>query len=295
MNLEDKKQHWPSFVDLCEKEMPDHTKSYIDRNLSGAEHMALTPDQKAFRRDGVLILNSFIPEDLIAQYVEKRSKLADPRGWASPTPYERIGELKEICLFGPLMQKLKELIGEEMFLHLNLTGWVSTERLWHQDLYLNPPFVGSYYAAVWFALDDIAPDSGPFQFVRGSNRWTCITRKKVFEYMDLFGLDKTDPAWPKITEKWVAEACEKEIARRKAKIESFIAKKGDVLIWHGRLVHQGSRPEVPGKERRALIAHYSGIDHRPDMPSKKMFKSEKYQSQGSYLDTGLDLEGNPRK
>jgi len=294
MNLNDKKRLWPSFTDLCEKEMPDDTKAYIDRELSGAEHMALTADQKAFRRDGVLILNQFIPDELIDQYCKVRAQLRDPKGWKSPTPYESVEELKEICLYRPLMEKLKELIGEEMFLHLNLTGWVSTERLWHQDLYLNPPFVGSYYAAVWFALEDIPSTSGPFQFVRGSNRWPRISKEKVFEYMDRFGEDKNNPAWPLISQPWVSAACEKEILRRRAKVESFIAKKGDLLVWHGRVLHQGSNPEVPGQERKALIAHYSGVNHREDMPEKKLFTSSRFKSQGYYLHTGLDLEGKPK-
>jgi len=41
-----------------------------------------------------------------------------------------------------------------------------------------------------------------------------------------------------------------------------------VLIWHGRLLHRGSRPTNPSLLRRALISHYSGINHRPDMPAR---------------------------
>ena len=49
-------------------------------------------------------------------------------------------------------------------------------------------------------------------------------------------------------------------------IEDFIAKKGDVLLWHSRLMHRGSTPNDPDIQRRSCIAHYSGITHRPDMP-----------------------------
>jgi ectoine hydroxylase-related dioxygenase (phytanoyl-CoA dioxygenase family) len=56
-----------------------------------------------------------------------------------------------------------------------------------------------------------------------------------------------------------------EIKRRGGTVKQFLAKRGDVLLWHGRLMHQGARPRDPKMERRSLIAHYSGINHRPNM------------------------------
>ena len=52
-----------------------------------------------------------------------------------------------------------------MVLHLNLTGWISSERNWHQDDYLNSAEINGWYLAVWMALDDVSPNSGPFQFI----------------------------------------------------------------------------------------------------------------------------------
>ena len=66
-----------------------------------------------------------------------------------------------------------------MCLSLALTGWVSTERNWHQDDYLNPPDVDAWYVAAWLALDDIPSGSGPFQYVPGSHRWPAIRGDKV--------------------------------------------------------------------------------------------------------------------
>lgn len=42
---------------------------------------------------------------------------------------------------------------------------------------------------------------------------------------------------------------------------------GCVLLWHARLLHRGSKARVPGMERRAVIAHYSGLSRMAiDMP-----------------------------
>ena len=134
-----------------------------------------------------------------------------------------------------------------MLLHLTLTGWVSTERNWHQDDYLNPPFVNSWYAAVWVALDRIDPDSGPFEYVPGSHAWPLLRGDKVRAHMLEEEAEARDPEtgaglWPTLSEKLVVPAIEAELASKQSRTEHFLAEKGDVLIWHGRLMHRGSSP-----------------------------------------------------
>jgi ectoine hydroxylase-related dioxygenase (phytanoyl-CoA dioxygenase family) len=159
-------------------------------------------------------------------------------------------------------------------LHLALTGWVSTERNWHQDDYLNPDFVNSWYCAVWMALDHIEPDCGPFQYVPGSQRWPLMRGGKVRSFLTEEESSRREGPlgyneWPKYSERYVVPAIEAEIEARGAPPITFLAEKGDVLIWHGRLMHRGSAPLVPGKERRSLITHYSGRGHREDMPNRR--------------------------
>ena len=65
----------------------------------------------------------------------------------------------------------------------------------------------------------------------------------------------------------VAEGCVVMQPETLDLITSGNAKKGDVLFWHPRLLHRGSTPNDFNLERRALISHYSGINHRPDFPT----------------------------
>jgi hypothetical protein len=234
----------------------------------GVDDAALTPQQRSWRRDGVVILPKFLPDHLTDPYIARRRMLDSPGGWASPVPYLQVPELRALALYPPLMAVLQQLIGEEMLLHLALTGWVSTERNWHQDDYLNPPFVNSWYAAVWIALDHIDPASGPFEYVPGSHRWPVMRGEKVRGFLtdeERTRLDDGTNHWPKYAERFVTPAIEAEIARTGARSRTFLGEKGDVLIWHGRLMHRGSLAADPGRERRSLIVHYSGIGHRPDM------------------------------
>jgi ectoine hydroxylase-related dioxygenase (phytanoyl-CoA dioxygenase family) len=164
-------------------------------------------------------------------------------------------------LVAPLAPVLEGLIGEPAGMHLNLTGWVSTQRDWHQDSYLNEPEVGDYYAAVWVALGDVHPDSGPFQYVPGSHRWPQVTRNLIGRFVDL-----GDPQWPKYSEAFLSSMFTEEIQRQEAQPITYLPEMGDVLVWHGRLLHRGSIPRLPGAYRPGFIAHFSGINHRSMMP-----------------------------
>ena len=97
----------------------------------------------------------------------------------SHTPYLHVSEIRDLGLGPALMQLLEQLIGEPLAMTLNLTGWRSTERNWHRTDYLNPPGVKGWYAGPWFAIRDIDPDSGPFQFVPGSHRWPVLRHDRV--------------------------------------------------------------------------------------------------------------------
>lgn len=223
----------------------------------------------------MLILRQFFPNALLDPYIARRTQFERPTGWWSPAPYLHIDELRELCLYPKLRQILRSLIGEEMMLHLNLTEWVSTEQNWHQDEYLNPPFVNSWYAAVWIALDHIHPDSGPFEYVPGSHRWPlprddkvrdCMTEEERSSAIGPLALNSRS----KISERFVVPAIEAEIRDRGVAPRWFLAEEGDALIWHGRLMHRGTVPVRPDLERRAVTAHYSGINHRPDMAERKV-------------------------
>ena len=187
---------------------------------------------------------------------------ADRVGGYNETAYMRHPALMAICTYQPLADALEYLLGEPAGVHLNLTGWVSTKRDWHQDTYLNPAHVGDYYAAVWVALGDVHPDSGPFEYVPGSHRWHELKQEKVLRYVD-----GSDPEWPAHTERILTPLVEAEIEKRGARRITYLPKRGDVLIWHGRLYHRGTVPNLPGAYRPAMIAHYSGINHRKDMPT----------------------------
>jgi hypothetical protein len=254
--------------DLCRPWLPGEAP-WLDQ--LDAVHPRLSGMQRRWLEDGLVILEPhelltgpLLPRGLIEQY--ERAWLADNggrlTGWPCDTPYTHTPALLDLCMtVGPV---LEHLIGEPMGLHLNLTGWRSTTRNWHPDGVLNPDTTADFYAAVWFALEDIDADAGPFEYVPGSHREFGIVRQDLV--LKALGTDVTNTSWPRDSERLLTDLFDRAIAERGLEVRQFVPKRGSILVWHPRLIHRGSIPRNPELERRALIAHYSGVRHRIDMP-----------------------------
>lgn len=262
----------PALATASWKDLTEHQPDQLKTPVELAPIEALPELLRTWREQGYVKLSGLIPEHDLDAYAAARERILPKdrgaqdnywAGWHHPTPYLDCQELMDLATHPQIMTALRYLIGEEMAVHLALTGWVSTERNWHQDTYLNPDFLWSFYAAVWIALDDIDEDSGPFEMVTGSHAWPALRREKLFAY--LTPEERASSDWPTFTQGDVGRVCEEEIAERGETPERFIAKKGDILIWHSNLVHRGSKPENPEALRKALICHYSAINKRFDM------------------------------
>ena len=273
-------------------QLDDRQRPYLDRRLTVDQEAQLDAQERFWRQHGYLILRGMMPADIVDAYCRVRAAYGRPEGWG-PVPYLYHDEIKDFCLYGPLLEVLEKLVRDRLILHLNLTGWVSTQRDWHQDDYLNPPCVRGSYLAVWAALDTIHPDCGPFEFIPGSHRWRTLTQAKVKAHLApaQAGQDGKpgEGHWAKYSEQMIHDATLDYVHRLGGEVKQFLGDKGDVLIWHGCLLHRGSPPKVPGMTRKSLIAHYSGVTNRTDFAREHTRTYEKTGGLYQYFD--LPLEG----
>lgn len=220
-----------------------------------------------YAEKGLVVVEGLAPDHLVDAYCgEWQANSPGPMGWPHATPYMEQKEMLALCTYAGIADVMQRILGEPAGLHLNLTGWRSTTRNWHQDGYLNPDSNRDYYVAVWIALDDIHPDSGPFQYVEGSHKIFDVVRHDLM-LQALTPAERNSPLWPTFSERILTPIFEEKIDALGLEVKEFHAKKGDVLFWHPRLLHRGSNPVDVSLERRALISHYSGINHRPDFPT----------------------------
>ena len=260
---------------LCDPP-PDADLPPLDR-IDPGKDIVINDETLFWRENGYLKVPNLIPHDLLDAYVvDCQERDIAPHGWNEPNPYTHEPLMRDIACHRPLMDKLEMLIGTPMGLNLALTGWRSTTRTWHQDDYLNPPYINCHYAAVWIALDDVHPDAGPFQFVPCSHRWPLMRGDRVQALLP--EETRFDPDWPTQAEQIITDLFDAEINASGIPVETFCPKKGDALIWHARLAHRGSLPKDKSLERRSLIAHYSAIALRTDLPRLK-----RHGNQGWYF------------
>jgi hypothetical protein len=249
----------PSFEELSEV-YPDDRVPPLDRE--DVDESRLTWDELHWRRHGFLVLNRFLPDDRIRDYLALRDRLGIGLGGFENTVHAGTdAEILALGCYPSLLDVIRQLFSEELRFNFSLTQFTSTNRAWHQDDYLGADMLYGRYCAVWMALDDIHPDAGPFQFIPGSHRWQGMRGRLVREHLRpevraWNGLPGDGGHWAAIAEPFTTPAFEAKIAKEGLPQYTFHARKGDVLIWHGRLVHRGSIANVPGMRRPALICHY---------------------------------------
>ncbi len=261
-------ERFPDFTDLSSyigEELGEDRLPRLDRKA--IDESKLTSDQKHWRQEGYVVFKNAVPDPLIDDYLDLRRRCGLGRqAFPSLAPYDSFEEIKALCLHEPLLARLNAMLGYKVALHFNLSAFTSTERGWHQDDYMSAPDVAASGVAIWFALGDIHPDAGPFEFIPGSHRWPIMRREKVARYLSDEAYKNPDGKyefWAQLAEYYVNPACEAYIRERGARPETFLGKKGDVLVWHGGLMHRGSFPRNGDLERPALISHYCDPKRHP--------------------------------
>jgi ectoine hydroxylase-related dioxygenase (phytanoyl-CoA dioxygenase family) len=123
----------------------------------------------------------------------------------------------------------------------------SQQRL-HQDMAVFHIYPHDYLVGAWIACEDISADSGPLVLRPGSHRAGMFPGFTDYPQTNLRTVDPTvDAAY----QAWV-----EEIAPRYPSHE-FLARKGDVLLWHGMLLHGGAPVRRRGTTRKSMALHYT--------------------------------------
>jgi hypothetical protein len=116
----------------------------------------------------------------------------------------------------------------------------------HQDQYYLP---GCFSA--WCAQTDVGPDNGTIWVQVGSHKGRLITQKDMVnekgEPLGTFG-------------KHYDDAVQAEFEKNGMPEVPVEAKKGDVVIFDGKLIHRGGPIGVPGSFRHVMANHYIPYD-----------------------------------
>jgi len=135
-----------------------------------------------------------------------------------------------------------------------LTFWNGSQQDIHKDTaYVKIDSNPMNLAASWLALEDISVGTGEREYYVGSHRAPDFLFGGTSKWMESHGAEH-----PKFLASLHEDAATYGHARK-----SFIAKAGDILIWHADLAHGGSKILNPSLTRKSLVTHFCPVQDEP--------------------------------
>jgi ectoine hydroxylase-related dioxygenase (phytanoyl-CoA dioxygenase family) len=123
----------------------------------------------------------------------------------------------------------------------------SQQRL-HQDMAVFHIYPHDYLVGAWIACEDISAESGPLVLRPGSHRAGMFPG---FADYPQTNLRTADAALDAAYQAWV------DATAVRYPSHEFLARKGDVLLWHGMLMHGGAPVRRRGTTRKSMVLHYT--------------------------------------
>jgi ectoine hydroxylase len=148
-----------------------------------------------------------------------------------------------------LLRLLGFLLGREVDLFRTINFTHGSQQAAHSDAFHMTTEPKGYLVAIWVALEDVSPASGPVFYYPGSHRFPYVMSEDLgSETGGLFIDQDKDRRY----EERIAEVIER------AGIEpvDFLPHRGDMLVWHANLLHGGRPIREAETTRRSLVAHY---------------------------------------
>jgi hypothetical protein len=162
--------------------------------------------------------------------------------WRYSAPVQRIAANPVI------IELLSRLYGMRAWPFQTLNFPVGTEQNLHSDVVHFHSVPERFMCGVWLALEDITLENGPLFYYPGSHQWPIYTNEHIGRCMSTLPVrpDQTafEPMWHALTEQHGAPK------------QTFLAKKGQALIWAANLLHGGSRQINRQQTRWSQVTHY---------------------------------------
>jgi ectoine hydroxylase-related dioxygenase (phytanoyl-CoA dioxygenase family) len=191
--------------------------------------------------------------ELILLDYKKRIQFAKKSPWRIHELWSECQFAKNIFLNKRLVEIASLIFGRQAYPRSTINFLYGSRQELHQDMSVFHVFPGNYLIGVWIALEDIHADSGPLLFSPGSHRHE--------RYLKFDNHPQTNLRTCALSEYQEYYKYTNKIADKYG-IKPFLAKKGDIFMWHGMLVHGGSPVKNINLTRRSMVIHFltDGVD-----------------------------------
>lgn len=162
--------------------------------------------------------------------------------------YEQVPVLKEVINHVGIKTKLEQLVGAEVVPFQSINFLKGSEQAAHSDSVHMASYPLGGLIAIWVALEDIDEQNGGLFYYPGSHKLPYATNRDIGNSTGM--LLSPNP------NKNYEEYLQKVIHKSSFTKQHFIAKKGDILIWHANLIHGGLPHLDTSLSRKSMVVHY---------------------------------------
>ena len=206
--------------------------------------------------DGFIVLERYFSEALIDEINTDIERLLEEgsvdhhyRGKRIPDAFKASEPIARATRDPQLVRLLSFLLGREVALFQTINFFEGSQQSAHSDSFHMTTEPKGYLIAIWVALEDVVSESGPVFYYPGSHRLPYVMSEDfASDESSLFLARDKDERYERKIAEVVAEAGIEPV--------DFLARKGDVLVWHANLLHGGRPIGRSGLTRRSLVAHY---------------------------------------
>lgn len=250
------------------------------RGGSKSDPLALERRQR-FERDGYLVLGGFVDSQSCDRVVAEADRFYAAKGVAAERAdrtmnlHHAAPEARKILLGGDIGTVISGVLGARAVFFQSIYFNAGSQQAPHSDYMFMSTEPPDQLVGFWLACEDVADDAGPLVYYPGSHKLATVgipeyyaaqgdrihdaidSRREELEarlggHMEASGQSLLTSY---LYECWVNDL-HRSVAEAGIEPRRFAARKGDVLLWHARLVHGGTPVDTPGKTRRSLVAHY---------------------------------------
>jgi len=212
---------------------------------------------EALNRDGYAVFR--FPDDALEDRADRIRKSLHDRydwnGWHAKGVDMRVqdawqydADVAAIARNEAVRHLLGLLYGRRAWPFQTLNFPVGTQQHYHTDTVHFSSVPERFMCGVWVALEDIHPDSGPLCYYPGSHAWPIYTNDQIGH------LDHDNLIWT--SQHRYHDLWEKMVELKKPKKETFLARRGDALIWAANLLHGGEPQRDRARTRLSQVTHY---------------------------------------
>ena len=240
---------------------PDAEQAIAAKRAAGE----LTDEQarqlQHWTREGYVILKDILDSDACEAINADVQKVYD-ENCHRPFPelkmkfqdmYPDSASTRQAMVHPPLLEWLDLILGVPALPFQTLNLPKSSQQGAHSDEILmttNPP---GFMLAAWYALEDVHDDAGPLAILPTSHRYPYVGAQEIG-----IPVGASEEEASRIFDSAYYERMGQVVADSDVKPVPFLAKQGDVLVWHSNLLHGAHHTRREGATRKSLIIHYYG-------------------------------------